>query len=300
MENKNKLEFTLCFFWTHTKILIASVLVVSIIWLIIAFNYPFVFLSENQYLYLFSTQAQVLGAVYGLSLTGYVFLRNNQDRLIEQDESLYEVITKIQIKDYSLLLLITCMSVVTIFIDILSLMTFDLSYYFAKIFIKNLASVFFVITIVLISYFILMALRSGQIAKVSKEMVDDLGVKEDYNITPKTNNVEYESGVNSSGDNDFYLYGKFMRLFLDLEAELYSLYSKYYSGVAYRKPNVTPLSLVVNDLGRMGVIKQPLETNLRRIIQYRNALVHSRNESTNEAMLDVLLNIKDQVSKINA
>ena len=37
-------------------------------------------LDENQILYLFSTSAQVLAGVYGLTLTGFVFFRNELSR----------------------------------------------------------------------------------------------------------------------------------------------------------------------------------------------------------------------------
>ncbi|WP_326901533.1 hypothetical protein P8F81_03800 [Kosakonia cowanii] len=297
MEKENKLEFTFRFFCSHTIWLQLGILVVTAAWLSIAFHWPMIFLNENQYLYILSTQAQVLGAVYGLSLTGYVFLRNNQDRLIEQDDSLYEVITKIQIKDYALLLLITILSVLTIFSDILSLMTYNHHYRLTKIVIKNAASVFFVITMLLISYFILRALRSGQVAKVSKEIVQDLGNQKEYVIAVNSY-VESLNDQIGEDDKDFYLYGKFMKVFVDVEENLRKKYSFFRKDTNSKSIKNLPLTLIVNDLIKIGLIKEPLGTDLRRIIQYRNALVHTNNEKPSVSMLNVLQSLKAQLDSI--
>lgn len=297
MGKDNKLEFTFRFFCSHTYPLLLMILAVTAIWILAAFQSPFIFLNENQYLYIFSTQAQVLGAVYGLSLTGYVFLRNNQDRLIEKDDSLYEVITKIQIKDYALLLLITIMSVLTVFTDVLSLMTYNHLNNGIRISVKNAASVFFVITMLLISYFILRALRSGQVAKVSKEIVKDLGDRNEYEISI-TSVPKKSVDQDIESNNEFYLYGKFMRIFVEIEEKLRNKYNSIIDDTSSRRIKSLPLTLIVNELIKVGLLKEPLATNLRRIIQYRNALVHTNNETPSAAMLDVLESLKESLDLI--
>jgi hypothetical protein len=47
-------------------------------------------LNENQVLYLFSASAQVLAAIYGLTLTGLVLLRSELSREESEDETLSE------------------------------------------------------------------------------------------------------------------------------------------------------------------------------------------------------------------
>ena len=53
---------------------------------------PFFILNENQILYLFSSASQVIAAIFGLIITGYIFLRNELDRKADKDETLEEVI----------------------------------------------------------------------------------------------------------------------------------------------------------------------------------------------------------------
>lgn len=53
---------------------------------------PLFGLNENQILYLFSSASQVIAAIFGLIITGYIFLRNELDRKADKDETLEEVI----------------------------------------------------------------------------------------------------------------------------------------------------------------------------------------------------------------
>ena len=52
-----------------------------VLWVIGAHLHPLLELSENQALYTFSSESQVIAAIYGLTITGYIFLRNQQDRV---------------------------------------------------------------------------------------------------------------------------------------------------------------------------------------------------------------------------
>ena len=95
--------------WKMLSILNASALtVVSVItWIVGACLLPLLNLSENQALYIFSSEAQVIAAVYGLTITGYIFLRNQQDRLADRDESLVEILDTIQSDQYRFIAFIT-------------------------------------------------------------------------------------------------------------------------------------------------------------------------------------------------
>src|SRR3546814_11451832 len=55
---------------------------------------PILTLNENQILYLFSTSAQVLAGVYGLTLTGFIFFRNELSREELEDETLVEAVER--------------------------------------------------------------------------------------------------------------------------------------------------------------------------------------------------------------
>lgn len=80
-----------------------SMCVMSILILIFV---PIIFINESQILYLFSSAAQVIAAIYGLIVTGYIFFRNELDKKVLEDESLDEIVSylkKITISQYSVL-----------------------------------------------------------------------------------------------------------------------------------------------------------------------------------------------------
>jgi hypothetical protein len=53
-------------------------------------------LNENQILYLFSTSAQVIAAIYGLTLTGFVFFRSELNRQEFEDETLVDAVESLK------------------------------------------------------------------------------------------------------------------------------------------------------------------------------------------------------------
>lgn len=57
---------------------------------------PALTLNENQVLYLFSTSAQVIAAIYGLTLIGFLFFRNELNREATKDETLTEAIDQLK------------------------------------------------------------------------------------------------------------------------------------------------------------------------------------------------------------
>lgn len=68
---------------------------------------PLMSLNENQVLYLFSTSAQVIAAIYGLTLTGFLFFRTELNREAIDDDTLVEAIEQLKSRYYSQLVFIT-------------------------------------------------------------------------------------------------------------------------------------------------------------------------------------------------
>ena len=75
---------------------------------------PWLTLNENQVLYLFSTTAQVIAAVYGLTLTGFLFFRNELTREANEDETLEEPIDELKSRYFKLLVFITGLVALTL------------------------------------------------------------------------------------------------------------------------------------------------------------------------------------------
>ena len=64
-------------------------------------------LNENQILYLFSTSSQVLAGIYGLTLTGFIFFRNELSREEQEDETLADAVESLKARYFRLLAFIT-------------------------------------------------------------------------------------------------------------------------------------------------------------------------------------------------
>ncbi|MBC3995063.1 hypothetical protein H8R20_05560 [Morganella morganii] len=82
-------------------------IVVSFLWIYQGFENPWYLLSAEQNLYIYSTQAQVIAAIYGLTVTGYIFLRSNQDKQKENDPTKKDAINLTQNNERVLLFALT-------------------------------------------------------------------------------------------------------------------------------------------------------------------------------------------------
>lgn len=79
-----------------SKILVVSVVVATILNAIFFASETTIFLlNENQLLYLFSAMAQVIGGVFGLTLTAYVFFVDKFKESTDGDDTLYDAATSI-------------------------------------------------------------------------------------------------------------------------------------------------------------------------------------------------------------
>lgn len=158
---------------------------------------PVFLLNENQILYLYSTSAQVLAAVYGLTLTGFIFFRNELSREEFEDETLTEAVESLKERYFKILLFITVFSVFTLLISNLVI-----SYSVGKngdfsIILMNVAQASFITNLLAISYFIFDVIAPQRIEKASKSLqklldpytVEDKGSLEDF--LKNYNTMEY-------------------------------------------------------------------------------------------------------------
>lgn len=100
-----------------TVALVALSLVSSTVGLL----FPWLTLNENQVLYLFSTSAQVIAAIYGLTLTGFLFFRNELTREAAEDETLAEAIEQLKSRYFVLLTFITSLVALTLILSNLAI-----------------------------------------------------------------------------------------------------------------------------------------------------------------------------------
>src|ERR1700722_15567341 len=74
-------------------------------------------LNETQIMYLYSTSAQSLSAIYGLTLTGFVFFRNELSREEFDDDTLTDAVEHLKSRYFTLLFFITLLVGLTLLLS---------------------------------------------------------------------------------------------------------------------------------------------------------------------------------------
>lgn len=300
--------------------LVVLTIALSLLWIYLGFKNPWYLLSKEQYLYIYSTQAQVIAAIYGLTVTGYIFLRNNQDKQKENDLTKVDAINLNQNNERILLVALTFFSLSTISLAVFTLVTFDDEVDWVRIVSKNLCAAFFIITIILFCYFILYVLRLDKIEKASEEIkksIDEYEKNKPYVTQPssdinenKLNDNDTIQEKNENYDNTphplaVFLY-KFNRLELIINELLNKSYSSYTRSITNdlitnqydKRKKRRSISLALNELIKFELVSDHLNNELREIIKYRNALVHGQDLIPSEIMIQKIHRVTKEVETL--
>lgn len=306
-------------------LLVVLTMVVSSLWIYQGFESPWYLLSEEQHLYIYSTQAQVIAAIYGLTVTGYIFLRNNQDKQKETDSTKIDAINLTQNNERVLLFALTFFSLSTILLAVFTLASFDDKVNMFRVVSKNLCTAFFIITIFLFCYFILYVLRLDKIEKASEEIKKSIDEyeKNKSSATQSSSDMNGSESKLNDGDtveekieNQNYddttdSLALFLYKFNQLESFINRLLNKSYSNQAqsigidlipiqYYSSSRTgkrhrSISIALNELVKFGRIDSRLNNDLREIIKYRNALVHGQDLTPSKIMIQKIDRIAKEV-----
>ncbi len=302
-------------------------IVVSFLWIYQGFENPWYLLSTEQNLYIYSTQAQVIAAIYGLTVTGYIFLRNNQDKQKENDPTKKDAINLTQNNERVLLFALTFFSLSTILLAIFTLVSFDdKENMVGRVVSKNLCTVFFIITICLFCYFILYVLRLDKIEKASKEIKNSIDEYEKNKTSAtqsssdlngnesKLNDSDTIEEKNKNHDDNTGSLNVFILKFNQLESLLNVLFNEVYSKQVqyidasrtipqYCNPSIRdnryrPISTVLKELVKCERIDSRLNNDLKEIIKYRNALVHGQDLIPSKVMIKKIDTITKEVERL--
>ena len=145
-------------------------LVLGIISSIIGVFSPVIVLNENQILYIFSTTSQVIAAIFGLTLTGFIFVRNELSREEISDESLTEVIQNLKDRYFKLLVYVSALSIVTILLCnfVLSLESSNTAVLLSIT--VNMTQSLFIVNLLIIAYFIFDVVGPRRIEEESRNI----------------------------------------------------------------------------------------------------------------------------------
>lgn len=147
----------------------------------IAITSPQIYLNENQILYLFSTSAQVIAGIYGLTLTGFVFFRNELSREEFEDETLVDAVESLKKRYFMLLIFITAISILTLLLSNLAISHEGSGNSHLNTIIVNMGQSAFVTNLFVIAYFIFDVISPKRIEAASRklqEKVDPSGLQE--------------------------------------------------------------------------------------------------------------------------
>lgn len=215
-------------------------------------------LNENQILYLFSTSAQVLAGVYGLTLTGFIFFRNELSREEFEDETLGDAVENLKQRYFILLLFITALVILTLLLANLAIVNEGSGSDSSNALIINVAQSAFVTSLFAIAYFIFDVISPKRIEFASKV------------LQKRVDPTRADQAIGSLED--------FLRNFNQIELLLADAGQMYQENslAHYEKkyPRRLPNSKLAEILFRNERINQSLFQRVRELITLRNSIIH--------------------------
>ncbi len=230
---------------------------------------PAVLLNENQILYLSSTSAQVIAAVYGLTLTGFIFFRNELSRDELEDETLRDAVDSLKTRYFALLLFITALTVLSLLLANLTIAYENSANRPLKAFILNAGQAAFVTSLLAVAYFVFDVISPKRIERASKSLQSGL----DPDVERKR-----------AGSLE-----EFLDNYRQIEALLDDA-GKRYQGVGQAlgerlSRRRIPNARVVEILLRSARVDRNLHRKLRDLISLRNAILHGAEPIVSEEMV---------------
>lgn len=215
-------------------------------------------LNENQVLYLFSTTAQVVSAIYGLTLTGFIFFRNELSREEFEDETLAEAVDALKERYFVFLAFITFLVILTVLLSNLAIARESLGDADLNSFIMNTGQSAFITSLFAIAYFVFDVISPRRIEKASRGLQKELDPSISY--LPKGSLEEFLKNYNK------------------IEALLNEKYLPYMQITSipmerYRERRVSNIRLA-EILLRNEQIDSSLFKDLRELITLRNSIIH--------------------------
>lgn len=237
--------------------------------IILAFVYPIFSLNENQILYFFSASSQVIAAIYGLIITGYIFLRNELDRKAESDETLEEVISVLKTDYFSSIKKISIVTVLSITSCLLVIVNENSEITYTTDILINLSGSLILTELIIIASFVIKILNPENIEIVSDRIRNEISTSNDgekgsiEQFLKNYNQIEYiitkYGTVNEPTVND------------------------YKSARAKRFSNVKLAKILKQD----GRINNDLMTKLIQLISFRNSFIHGRDLTLNQKDVEI-------------
>lgn len=287
-------------------------------WVALGWVSPVVQLSENQALYVFSSQAQIVAAIYGLTITGYIFLHGQQERLADRDETIVGALNDIKKVQHSFITFLSLVSLLSIFFALFAIVFRESSSAVLKIFTQNAAAALFFIALICTGYFVREAMRPNKIEetseKIKREIEKRSRIFSESSDARNRENISFGSSVDNNGFGEgvgetasgtsgkastfeeFLKRYNYIERSLDVFVDLYLEHARLKESDLSRYPSYRedktsvrirwPRLRVVKAMLDQGLISKQFAEELYELIQYRNALVHGRDFSVSNEVLE--------------
>lgn len=232
-------------------------------------------MSNENYYWLFSSAAQSIAAFVGLITAGIALAFTMLDRLVDQDDSLLEVVEALRKKQHKKLSSILYITGGAIILNLLSIYTNPIQNELkALVFIA--AAVADIAAIALSIVFVISVIHPDRYSRAAKEELNSLQRKENL-------------GSNKPVE-------KFYIEFIDLEKDIRSFLEDNRRYVASRGIQGMSFSFrrMVETLNSMGVITDELLSRFLKVNKYRNLLFHGHIKEVNNEILIELRNLSDE------
>jgi len=220
-------------------------------------------LNENKILYLYSLLPQTLGAIYGLTITGYIFFIGNQHSKATNDPTLHEIIEESDKEQFSALKTLSILVFLSIFFCISTLFLHNkIEPHFDNLstITVSLANSFAIATIISNFLFIINIIDPTLIEKTSNKII---------------NKIENQENENNKAEDNYAFMptSQFLKEYHALEELARNIIND--AGFSDKNNKNGSSRLNLKHLHASGIIKNTTAQMLGQLRKYRNALAHS-------------------------
>ncbi|WP_025765396.1 hypothetical protein [Dyadobacter tibetensis] len=225
--------------------------------IVIYLIHPIFHLNENQILYLFSSASQVIAAIFGLIITGYIFLRNELDRKADKDETLEEIILLLKTEYFGSIIGISITTLASISLCFLVIVSEKHHYTTHVDYLINVSVATILTELIIIKSFVIRILNPNSIDIASNKLRD----------------ITTQDKANESGSLEEFLQ-HYNQIEYILEKYGTSLMFSDLTDYESAKRKRIAKSKLVHILFKEGKIDLQLKNNLIELISFRNSIIH--------------------------
>jgi len=239
-------------------------------------------LYENQSLYLFSTMAQVVAGLFGLTLTAYVFFADKLRAFSQKEDDYYEAVDTLLSQYFRNLIIVAVVCWTSFFFSVFAIIMLSQPSAIYNYFVKQ-STVLFFASITLILAFGVAMLDPKKLAKETTRQ--KLEAERRYTLTEPKTQADLGEFLRT--------YNQLEQLIIDFAGELVRNDQRNVTGF---RPRILESMAV---LGMHEIIYTELRSNIDELRRYRNGLVHGTDLTVSVPILNRLTEIYQDLETIH-